>query len=56
MRNNPFDLSNDVMDLYMWFWLQAWFMPHYIIGKQDQWKEWTNSSLNGWRVSNLCKP
>ena len=56
MRSNPIELSNDLMDLYMWFWLQAWFMPHYIIGKQDQWKDWTNSTLNGWRVSNLCKP
>ena len=53
MKNDRID---DVLDLYVWFWLQAWFMPHYVIGKQDEWKDWVGSSLNGWRVSNLCKP
>jgi hypothetical protein len=45
-----------MLDLYAWFWLQAWFMPHYIIGKQDTWKEWVGSSLNGWKVGNICRP
>ena len=53
MRSNPIDR---MIDLYAWFWLQAWFMPHYVIGKQDEWKDWVGSTLNGWRVSNLCKP
>lgn len=48
--------NETIVDLYAWFWLQAWFMPYYVIGKQDQWKEWANSSLNGWRISNMCKP
>lgn len=54
-RSNPFVLANDVMDLYAWFWLQAWFMPHYVIGKQDDWKDWVGSSLNGWKHFNICK-
>ena len=48
--------ANNLMDMYAWFWLQAWFMPHYVIGKQDEWKDWVGSSLNGWRVGNICKP
>ena len=48
--------ANKVMDLYAWMFVQAWFMPYYMIGKQDEWKQWTNVSLNGWRMSNLCKP
>jgi hypothetical protein len=53
MKNNPLD---QFADLYAWMYVQMWFMPYYIIGKQDEWKAWTNSSLNGWRASNLCKP
>lgn len=56
MKNNPVDYAGNVMDLYVWFWLQGWFMPFYVIGKQDEWKDWVGSTLNGWRVSNLCKP
>jgi hypothetical protein len=55
MRNDFYNLPNEVMDLYAWFWLQAWFMPHYIIGKQDNWKDWTNSSLNGWKSFSICR-
>jgi len=46
----------EALDLQMWFLLQAYFMPYYIIGKQDEWKTWTNLTLNGARWSNLCKP
>ena len=56
-KSNPFEhYMNTTMDMYAWLWLQAWFMPHYVIGKQDEWKDWVGSTLNGWRVSNLCKP
>lgn len=44
------------LDFQVWLFLQWYYMPHYVIGKQDQWKEWAGSSLNGWRSSNLCKP
>jgi hypothetical protein len=47
-RSNPFVLTNDIIDLYVWFLVQGWFMPHYVIGKQDEWKEWVGSSTNGW--------
>ena len=56
MKNNPFDFAGDVMDLYVWFWLQGWFMPHYIIGKQDEWKKWSNVSLNGVKAWSICRP
>jgi hypothetical protein len=56
MKNNPLDYAGDVMDLYTWFWIQGWFMPYYILGKQDTWKEWVGSSLNGWKVGNICRP
>ncbi len=52
-KNNPVE---QVLDFYTWLWLQGWFMPYYVIGKQDEWKDWVGSTLNGWRVSNLCKP
>jgi hypothetical protein len=46
----------EALNLQVWFFLQAWFMPYYIIGKQDEWKGWAHTTLNGWRGSNLCKP
>jgi hypothetical protein len=48
--------ANNFMDLYAWMFVQAWFMPHYMIGKQDEWKQWVGSSLNGWKTGNICKP
>lgn len=44
-------------DLQVWMFLQMWYMPHYVIGKQDEWKDWIGSSLNGWGPNNfsLCK-
>ena len=48
--------ANNSMDLYAWFFVQAWFMPYYVIGKQDEWKTWTNTSLNGFKTFNICKP
>lgn len=47
---------NDLFDFNVWLILQWHYMPAYLIGKQDEWKDWVGSSLNGWRVSNLCKP
>jgi hypothetical protein len=47
---------NNMLDFPVWMFLQWYYMPHYVIGKQDEWKQWANVSLNGWRVSNLCKP
>jgi len=46
----------EVLDLQIWCFLQAWFMPYYIIGKQDEWKKWASVSLNGIKSYNLCKP
>jgi hypothetical protein len=51
-KNNP---AEQIMDMYVWFWLQGWFMPYYVIGKQDEWKDWVGSSLNGWKHFNICK-
>jgi hypothetical protein len=48
--------ANNVMDMYAWMFVQAWFMPYYVIGKQDEWKQWVGSSLNGWKTGNICKP
>ena len=57
-KNNPFEQhSNNVLDLYAWFWLQAWFMPHYLIGKQDEWKNYFHGvTLNGIKTFNICRP
>ena len=56
MKNNPIEqYAGNLMDLYVWFWLQGWFMPHYVIGKQDEWKDWVGCSLNGWKHFNICK-
>ena len=52
MKNNSLDQT---FDLYVWFGFQIWFMPFYVLGKQDEWKEWVGSSLNGWKVMNICK-
>lgn len=52
MKNNPFE---EAMNLYAWFWLQGWFMPYYVIGKQDEWKDWVGSSLNGWKHYSICR-
>lgn len=35
-------------DLYVWFILQNHYVPNYIIGKQDEWKEWVGSNLSSW--------
>ena len=54
MKNNPFDT---ILDMYGWFWLQGWFMPYYVIGKQDEWKDYfTSVTLNGLKPINLCRP
>jgi hypothetical protein len=47
---------NKLFDFQVWLFVQWYYMPHYVIGKQDDWQNWTNTTLNGWRVSNLCKP
>jgi len=52
MRNNPVEQT---MDLYAWFWLQAWFMPYYVISKQEEWKDWVGTSLNGWKAYSICR-
>lgn len=52
MKNNLFEQA---MDLYAWFFLQGWFMPYYVIGKQDEWKGWVGSSLNGWKSYTICR-
>jgi hypothetical protein len=54
-KNNPIDQFNVMFDLYVWFFLQTWYMPNYVIGKQDEWKDWVGSSLNGWKSFNICK-
>jgi hypothetical protein len=54
--NNSWNALDNVFDLQIWFFLQMYYWPYYAIGKQDDWKDWVGSSLNGWRVSNLCKP
>jgi hypothetical protein len=48
--------TNSIFDFQVWLFLQWYYMPHYLIGKQDEWKRWTNISLNGILSSNLCKP
>ncbi len=53
LRSNPIykDWNEQVgalFDLGTWFMLQYCYMPHYIIGKQDEWQDWVGSSLNGW--------
>jgi hypothetical protein len=55
MKNNPFLFVDNAMDLYTWFWIQAWFSPYYVIGKQDEWKDWVGSSLDGWHHYSICK-
>ena len=44
------------LDFQVWLFLQYYYMPNYVMGKQDEWKQWATSSLNGFRISNLCKP
>jgi len=54
MRNNT--MIDRYFDLCVWFWLQGYFMPFYIIGKQDEWGQWiSTSSLNGIK-GNICRP
>ena len=54
MKNNPFET---MLDIYSWFWLQAWFMPYYVIGKQDEWKDYFHGvTLNGVKSFNICRP
>ena len=56
-KNNPIeDYYGQWFDLGIWFMLQSHYMPNYIIGKQDEWKDWVGSSLNGWKTFNICKP
>ena len=43
-------------DLQVLLFVDLWFHPYYVLGKQDEWKEWTNTTLNGWYFPNLCKP
>jgi len=45
-----------LFDFNVWLFLQWYYMPAYMLGKQDEWKEWVGVSLNGWRGSNFCKP
>lgn len=59
---NPFwpyfdDYMNRYFDLYVWFMVQGHFFPHYLIGKQDEWKDWVGSSTNGWgpNAFSICK-
>lgn len=47
--------QNNLFDLFVWSMLQWYYWPHYIIGKQDEWKDWVGSSLNGWRHYTICK-
>ncbi len=47
---------DNFLDFHAWLFLQWYYMPYYVLGKQDEWKSWTNTTLNGWRISNLCKP
>ena len=44
-------------DLGLWFMLQYHYWPHYVIGKQDAWRDWVGSSLNGWgpNTFSICK-
>lgn len=44
-------------DLGVWFMLQYYYMPHYLIGKQDEWSNWVGSSLNGWgpNAFSICR-
>lgn len=46
----------DWFDLQIWFLLQFYYWPHYVIGKQDEWKEWASFSLNGVKAYNICNP
>lgn len=39
-------------DMYVKYMLDLYFLPHMIMGQQDQIAEY----LNLWRISNLCKP
>jgi hypothetical protein len=49
--------ANNLMDFYAWMFVQTWFMPYYLIGKQDEWKEYFHGvTLNGIKSSNLCRP
>jgi hypothetical protein len=47
---------NNIMDLYAWMFVQTWFMPYYMLGKQDEWKKWMITSPNGIWAGNICKP
>ncbi len=49
-------MTEDWLDLQVWFFLQLYYWPHYVIGKQDDWKEWASMSLNGFKSYNICKP
>lgn len=62
LASNPFykyqeEVISRWFDLGLWFMLQYHFMPNYIIGKQDEWKDWVGVSLNGWKPNNfsICK-
>lgn len=52
----PNKLLEEILDLPVWFFLQAWYWPYYVIGKQDQWREWMPVSLNGIKSFNICRP
>lgn len=45
---------NNVFDFNVWFMLQAYYWPFYALGKQDEWKDWVGSTLNGWRIKSPC--
>lgn len=47
---------NNIFDLNVWFMLQLFYWPHYVIGKQDEWQKWSKISLNGIKGFNICKP
>lgn len=44
------------IDLYVWFYLQNYYLPNYIIGKQDEWADWSKTSLNGVKSWSICRP
>lgn len=34
------DILGKYVDLGVWFAVECYFIPNYIIGKQDEWKDW----------------
>lgn len=54
--NDSWNIPDNIFDFQVWLMLQMYYWPHYLISKQDEWRDWVGFSLNGWRTSNLCKP